>query len=134
MEKVDLSVNKYLLYDSWGYTIHITQGYMVTRVKFHVQELYVTWGYNWSAGLLGTWNQDNLKWTYQIILIRCLPVMSLSSRQGKQLVIARLCEFMSHCPENKLINRQFRVYPDSATFYLINWLNFFHPSNMFVTV
>ena len=37
VEKVDLSVNKYLLYDSWGYTVHITQGYMVSRVKFNVQ-------------------------------------------------------------------------------------------------
>ena len=37
VEKVDLSVNKYLLYDSWGNTVHITQGYMVSRVKFNVQ-------------------------------------------------------------------------------------------------
>jgi len=68
--------------------------------------------------------------------------MSLSSRQGKQLVIARLCEFISHCPENKTSNTNSLINNSGFIFAMANAKNFqfdklikfFHLSNRFHTV
>ena len=50
--------------------------------------------------------------------------MSLSSRQGKQLVIARLCEFISHCPENKTSKTNSLIDNSGFIFAMANAKNF----------